>query len=183
MAGSLTVLWAKVPLKWLPPDPSRAIQRDSAHPENRCGIPHAAGLEVTAEPFEIGTHLGEFQHQVHPLLRTQIFGSERLPSHRDEPCAERFEPIAPQSNAGRHVVTAVAVQQVAAALQRSMQVEPGDAPARAFADVALEGHEKSRPPVAFDHSRGDDPDDARMPALGREHERRASCSASTSRST
>ena len=62
-------------------------------------------------------------------------------------------------------MAAEALQQVAAGEQRVVQVEAGDAPARALADVAVEGDQERRPAVALHHPGGDDADHAGMPAF------------------
>ena len=63
---------------------------------------------------------------------------------------------------------AVAGEMLRARLQPAEQVERGDRAARAGARVAVERDEHARPVVALGDARGDDPDDARVPALARE---------------
>ena len=87
-----------------------------------------------------------------------------------EALAERLQVLAPDREPRGHVVAAEALQQVAAGEQRRVEIEAGDAPARALADVAVEGDEERRPAVALHHARGDDADHAGMPAVAREHE-------------
>ncbi len=67
-------------------------------------------------------------------------------------------------------VAAIALQVLRASVQRTQQVEPGNAPARALgASRARQRHEYRRPVVALDDPRGHDPDHPGVPALGSQH--------------
>ena len=67
--------------------------------------------------------------------------------------------------AGSHTVSAEPLEQVAAGQQGGMEIEPGGAPPGALADVAIEGDQKGGTAVTLDHSRGDDANDAGVPAV------------------
>ena len=68
------------------------------------------------------------------------------------------------------MVPAVALEQIATGEQRRMEVESGDAPPGALADVAVERDQERGPAVPLHDPRGHDAYDARMPALASEHE-------------
>src|SRR5262249_8635608 len=143
---------------------------DPAHPEHRARVAGSARLQVTAHPLELAVGLPELQLEVHPLLRSQIVRTQHLARDSREPLAELAQPITPDGQARRHLMAAVALQQVTAGEERRVEIEPGDAPSRALADVAIERDQEGRPPVALDQSGGDDADHAGMPSLTREHE-------------
>jgi hypothetical protein len=69
-------------------------------------------------------------------------------------------------------VPAEAIEQIGAFDQRVVQVEAGDAPARALADVAVEGDEKRRSPVPLHYPRRHDADHARVPPVAGDDEPR-----------
>jgi hypothetical protein len=71
--------------------------------------------------------------------------------------------------AGRRPVAPVARQVAGAGVQAGEQVVGGDRASRAAPPVAVEGDQHRRAVVALGQPRGDDPDDARVPILAREH--------------
>ena len=154
------------------PDPLRGRRTARPRtPNTGLGVPRAAGLEVAAEPLELVGDLVQPDLQIHPLLGAEVVRaravSRAIPPNRSRNASSRS---APDGEPRGHVVAAEALQQVAAGEQGRMQIEARDAPARALADVAVEGDQEGGPAVSLDHARGDDADHAGMPALAREHE-------------
>src|SRR5439155_19051034 len=74
--------------------------------------------------------------------------------------------------AGRHGVAAELLEVRADSGERAVQIEAGDAAARATAEFAslVPADQKGRPPVALDEAGGDDADYARVPRRVPEHD-------------
>ena len=89
----------------------------------------------------------------------------------DERLAERLDAVAGDGQAGRGAVAAVAQQLVGAGGEAGEEVEARDRAAGARALVAVERDQDGRAVVALGDAGGDDPDHARVPALGGEHVR------------
>ena len=121
-------------------------------------------------PLEPVGGLGEIDLEVDPLLRAEVVRAERFARDAAEPLAELVEPVSADGQPRGHLVAAVALEQIAAGLQRRVEVEARDAPAGALAHVAVERDQERGPAVALDHARRHDPDDARMPAVAGEHQ-------------
>ncbi len=151
-------------------DPSAAGEPHAAHAEHRARVPRAARLEVPAQALEVSGGLGETDLQIDALLGTEIVGPQHLARDGAEPLAELLEPVAPDREPRGHVMTAVSLEQIATREQRRVQIESRDAAARALADVAVERDEERGTPVSLDHSRRDDADNARMPAVAHQNE-------------
>jgi hypothetical protein len=104
--------------------------------------------------------------RVDALEGHEVVGLEHRGRVRDERRSERLDLGARDAAAGGGAVPAVAQQVLGARVEPREQVEGGDRAARAGALVAVEGDEHARPVVALGDARGDDPDDAGMPAVG-----------------
>ena len=89
-----------------------------------------------------------------------------------ERLAERLHPSAGDRQAGRGAMAAVAQEVRRRGVQPAEQVEGRDGAPRAGALVAVEGDQDGRAVMALGDPRRDDPDHARVPAVGGEHEGR-----------
>jgi hypothetical protein len=106
--------------------------------------------------------------RVDALDRHQVLGLEHGRRVGDERGAERLDLRARDGTARGGAVPTVAQQVLGARIEPPEQVEGRDRAARAGAFVAVEGDEHARAVVALGDARGDDPDDARVPAVGRQ---------------
>ena len=172
MAGSRRAAVVQHALEVAVPTRERPVNRTPRTPNTGLAFPAPHGSRWRAMRSRLVRRLGELELEIHPLLRAEIVRAERLAGDAAEALAELLEPLAPDGEPRGHLVAAVALEQVAAGVQRGVQIEPRDAPARAFADVAVERDQERRPAVALDHARRDDPDHPGVPTVAREHEAR-----------
>ena len=128
--------------------------------------------------FEALELLGELEAErvaggdgVDPLAGDEVLGGERGGGVGDERLAERVDAVAGDGQAGGGAVAAVAEQLVGAGGEAGEEVEARDRAAGAGALVAVERDQDRRAVVALGDAGGDDPDHARVPALGGEHVR------------
>ena len=103
----------------------------------------------------------------------QVGGVDLRRRVRDEGLSEGVEAIGVQLEAGRGAVAAVATEVLGGCVERGDQVEAGDAPGRALGPAAVDREQDRGPEVALDHPRGGDADDARVPSLAGEDQRRS----------
>ena len=108
---------------------------------------------------------------VDPDLGHQVLGPQDLGGVLEERRAERLDLVAGDRQARCRLVAAVAGEVVRSGVQAAEQVERRDRAPGAGALVAVEGDQDRRAVVALGDPRGDDPDHAGVPALGRQHER------------
>ena len=136
-----------------------------AHPERREPAQLLGELEAEADAADDG---------VDALGPSQVLGAEDRSRVGGEGLAERVEVLGPQREPGGGAMAAEAEQVLGAGLERREQVEAGNAAARAApAPLAVERDDHDRAVVALDQARGDDADDAGVPALaGQDQPRR-----------
>src|SRR6202020_2891323 len=131
--------------------------------------------------FERREHL-ELFGELHPELAASDERVDALGAHRrlaleqargvrDERLPEVLETLARDLQAGGGAVPAIAREVPAARVQGAEQVEALDAATGSASAVSVQGDQHERPVIALDQARGDDPDDARMPAVPGEHVR------------
>ena len=103
----------------------------------------------------------------------QLFGRERVAAMLVEPFGEDGKVADGELQARGGLVAAEADQALGAGLDRLVEVEAGDRPRRALADLVAQGDDDRRPVVGLDQAAGHDPDDARVPALAPQDDRAA----------
>src|SRR3954447_15920582 len=112
--------------------------------EHRTRVTLAARLQIAAEPLEIASDLWQAELEVHPLLRAEIVGTERLPRDVAEPLSEGIELSPTDGEAGSHVMASVPLQQIATGEECVVKVEAGGAAPRALPDLSVERNQKRR---------------------------------------
>jgi hypothetical protein len=70
-----------------------------------------------------------------------------------------------EGQAGGHGVAAELEEMMGACAQGRVHVESGDGASRSLGDVPLDAQHDGGPVIAVENARGDDADDALMPAL------------------
>ena len=137
------------------------------------GLPAPNGLQLLELLGEAEAEAGAADHHVHPLGALRRLGGEDLRGVLGERPPERVERARLQLEAGRGAVAAEAREVLLAGTHRREQVKAGDAAPRATPrPVLVERDHDGRLEVALRELRGDDPDDARMPAGTGHHQRR-----------
>jgi hypothetical protein len=142
------------------------IEHDVARGEHGLGILEPVRRHALEPADEVHVALAEMHFRVdrqprHALLRRQLREHAAL-----QPLAQLGQPIAPHGETRGDGVAAVRLEQVRAAREQLVEIEPRQAAARAAAALALERDEHRRPLEPLDEPRRDDADDAGMPGLG-----------------
>src|SRR6266566_3259461 len=117
-------------------DPARAYGAGTAHPEHGRRIAGAARLEIADQLLQLVAHEAQWQLQVHPLRRHQVVGAQKLACDAEKRNTKRLVALPADREARRHGVPAVFLEMGRPALQRGVEVEARDAPARAAARPA-----------------------------------------------
>ena len=116
----------------------------------------------------------EFPHTLDGQFREASFGIDverwlQLPvadgarGHFVEPLSKRLDSVRQNADSGRHRVTAVFYEQLAALLQRACQVEALDAAARAAPVLAIATENDCGPIELLQHARRNDADNTDVP--------------------
>ncbi len=116
---------------------------------------------------DLADQLVQRQDGVEAQSGHQVVRLQALVGQAGHPGPEGGQPAAVQRQPGGLPVSAVAAEQVGAALERPQHVEGRDAAARALDLVAVDRQHDGRLVEVVDELGGDDADDAAMPALPR----------------
>ena len=142
-----------------------ASEGHAAGEKERLRVGHAEGLEglVVGEQLVVDFAEGEFGVEVEAGL--ELLGGKSDAGVGEEGGAEFGEARLLDGQAGGHFVTAVLFQKLAARPERGDEREAGDAASAAFAGAGFIEADDERGAVKFFlNPRGDDADDAGMPA-------------------
>ena len=149
----------------------RLLEFHIADAEYRGRIPHPAGFQIPAEPFEVIGGIVKTDQQVDALFGGQGVGLQLSSGDLKEPLPELVEPVSGDREAPGHLVTAVAVEKITALDQRGVKVEPRDASSGSLPGVTLKRDEEGGTSVPFYHTRRDDSHDAWVPVITAEYDR------------
>ncbi len=145
---------------------SRAV--DNLDPSSREHGPRVAGAERRKRHYarrNAARDAAKGQIAVDAQAGDQILRPQRFVGHGVDRRAQLFDPRRFKTETGRLRVAAETDQQARAALERAEHVELGDAPARPVRDVAVDRQHDRGPMKRIDEFRGDDSDDATVPAV------------------
>ena len=150
------------------PHRPRIVEQRAGHQQRGLGVAHpergeALELLGQAEVQGVAGHDG-----VDPLDGDEVGGRQRRRGVRDERLAERLHAAALDRQPRGGAVPAVAQEVRAGGLQAAEQVERRDRASRARSLLAVERDQHGRAMMALGDPRRDDPDHARMPAVGGE---------------
>ena len=137
--------------------------------EMRPRVEGAARLEERELEREPGRQRDGVDGRVDVQRRHRPDPAQHLANDRVQAVAERIDVRRPYREAGSHRVATMLDQQVVAPVQGLRDVDRGDAPARAFALIAVDRDDDRRPAAILDEPRCRKADDARLPLGRRDH--------------
>ncbi len=174
LAGDAAVGERELDVLTVPADrPRLAGQFEHAGRELRFGVAHAEGLELLQLVDQRIGQVGQADLGIQAQRGFEVPGGERPVGQLDKRLGKRLDPVTADLEARGHGVSAEAVEMIGALGQGLMHLEIPNAAGRALPRVLLQRDEHRRPAVAVHDPRSDDPDDAGMPFLARQHDRPA----------
>src|SRR5687768_12458212 len=115
-----------------PNEPRRSCEANITSNQYGCWIADTERLEMPEHSLHLLIGPLDCYLQVDPHLRNQILARQPRRCDLVETASERFDVLARDRYSRRSTVSSVSKQQIPAFTERGMQIERGDAPARAF---------------------------------------------------
>src|SRR6185295_7773013 len=148
-----------------------AVYLDAGRQQGRRRVPRPVRLEPGEGTRQRGRHGTEGHLPVDLEQRLQVPGPDATADALLEARRQLADAAAAERKADRLPVAPERLEYRAAVLEGLEQVHAADAAARSAPPLAVERDHDRWPVVTLDETRGHDADDARMPALGRNHDR------------